>query len=52
MSGESYEKNLSFFSVFIRFSPLSAYFWAGKGVTYVRIAQNNKNGICSCVTYC
>ena len=50
-SGPNYEK-WSFFCVFVRLSPFSACFWAGKWVTYVRIANNNKSIICSCVGNC
>ena len=45
-------RNDHFFSVFIRLSPFSACFLAGKGVAYVRIAQNNKIVICSYVANC
>ena len=51
-NGQSYEKLNHFFSVFIRLSPFSACFLAGKGVAYVRIAQNNKIVICSYVANC
>ena len=37
------------FLVFLSVWVLFPSFWAGKGVTYVRIAQNNKSVTYSCV---
>ena len=40
------------FCIFTRFGLFPQFFWAGYGVSYIRIAWHNKSDTCTCVPSC